>query len=192
MSADTLLDRLVPLLAAGTRPARGCRVLRRETVVAAPLDETFAFFADACNLERLTPPWLHFSIRTPSPLAMREGLEIDYRIVLRGVPMPWRSRIDVWEPGVRFVDRQLAGPYRWWRHDHRFEAMPGGTRVVDEVEFMARLSWASGRFVAGELERIFAFRQDALQQLLGPALNAAPSASAPGGPPATPTLRRTW
>jgi ligand-binding SRPBCC domain-containing protein len=179
MPADALVDPLMPLLVGGTRPARGRRLLRRETVVAAPLDETFAFFADARNLERLTPPWLHFSIRTPPPLAMREGLEIDYRIVLRGVPMPWRSRIDVWEPCVRFVDRQLVGPYRWWRHEHRFEAAPGGTRVVDEVEFMARLSWASGRFVSRELERIFAFRQDALRQILGPAHEAVHSASAP-------------
>jgi hypothetical protein len=57
--------------------------------------------------------------------------------------------------------------------------VPGGTRVVDEVEFIARLSWASGPFVFRELERIFAFRQDALQRLLGPALQAIPSASAP-------------
>ena len=91
----------------------------------APLDETFAFFADAANLERLTPPWINFRIRTPRPIVMREGAVIDYRIGLYGLPMPWRTRIDVWEPGVRFVDRQVAGPYRWWRHEHLFECSDG-------------------------------------------------------------------
>src|SRR4051812_37502925 len=111
------------LLNAGERPTAPLLHLHRAAVVPATLDETFAFFADAANLQRLTPPWLHFTIRTPLPIAMREGTTIDYRVWLRGLPMPWRSRIDAWEPGVCFVDRQIVGPYRWWRHEHRFEAV---------------------------------------------------------------------
>jgi hypothetical protein len=86
--------------------------------------------------------------------------------VLRGWPIPWRTRIDVWEPGVRFVDRQLIGPYRWWRHEHRFVAIPGGTRVLDDVEFVPRVRWVSGRFVQRDVERIFAYRQERLPHLL--------------------------
>jgi ligand-binding SRPBCC domain-containing protein len=167
MPVESFLNRLTPALAAAEQPGRGCRRLRRDTVVAAPLDETFEFFADAFNLERLTPPWLNFRIRTPRPVVMREGLVIDYRIVLHGVPMPWRSRIDVWEPGVCFVDRQVIGPYRWWRHAHRFDAVRDGTRVVDDVEFAARASWATGRFVERELERIFTYRQEVLRRIFG-------------------------
>ena len=145
-------------LPAGPRPATGLVCLRYAIVVPAPLDRVFAFFADAANLERLTPPWLNFVITTPMPVTMKEGLEIDYRIVLRGVPIPWRTRIDVWEPQVRFVDRQIVGPYRWWRHEHRFEAVNAGTRVVDEVEFVPRFRWLSQRFVKRDVERIFGYR----------------------------------
>jgi ligand-binding SRPBCC domain-containing protein len=166
MGLSSFLDRLAWAPAAGLRPLRGLRRLRRETVVPVPLDETFEFFTDAANLERLTPPWLTFRIQTPMPLVMREGLEIDYRIVLRGLPIPWRTRIDVWEPGVRFVDRQVIGPYRWWRHEHQFAAVPGGTRVVDDVEFVPRVRWVSGRFVQRDVERIFAYRQERLPHLL--------------------------
>ena len=139
--------------------------LHRETVVAAPLDRTFAFFADASNLERLTPAWLNFTIVTPMPVAMREGLEIDYRIKLYGIPLPWRSRIDLWIPGVAFVDRQIVGPYRWWRHEHRFEAVPDGTRVIDRVEYLPRARWISLPFVRRELGRIFTYRQNALREI---------------------------
>ena len=141
--------------------------LHKETLIPVSIGETFEFFADASNLERLTPPWLTFQIRTPMPVVMQEGLEIDYRIVLHGWPIPWRTRIDVWQPGVRFVDRQLIGPYRWWRHEHRFEPVPGGTRVIDEVEFVPRARWITGGFVRRDVERIFTYRQDRLPQLFG-------------------------
>jgi ligand-binding SRPBCC domain-containing protein len=139
--------------------------LHAATVVAATLEETFAFFSDAANLERLTPPWLNFRIVTPQPIAMHEGAEISYRIVLYGMPIPWTSRIDVWEPGVRFVDRQIRGPYRWWHHEHRFEATANGTRVIDQVEYVPRAAWLTGWKVRTDVERIFAYRGDALKTL---------------------------
>lgn len=165
MGADWLLNRLAWAPAAGDRPLHGLTVLCEETVVPASLEETFAFFSDAANLERLTPPWLNFRIRTPGPIVMREGAEIEYRIVLYGLPIPWTSRIDVWEPGVRFVDRQTVGPYRWWHHEHRFQAVAGGTRVTDRVEFAPRLRWITGPLVRRDVGRIFDYRRGALPLL---------------------------
>jgi len=150
------------LLLADAQPGPGVVRFRAEAVLPATLDRAWAFFSDAANLEQLTPPWIHFRFLTPMPVVMREGLEIDYRIAIYGVPIPWRSRIDVWEPGVRFVDRQLLGPYRWWRHEHRFEAVASGTRVIDEIEFVPRLRWVSGPLVRRDVARIFAYRQQAL------------------------------
>jgi ligand-binding SRPBCC domain-containing protein len=154
------------VLQAGARPPAGLLELRSEVVVPVPLDEAFAFFADAWNLERITPPWLNFRIRTRRPLAMGEGAVLDYRIVLHGLPIPWRTRIDVWEPGVRFVDRQVLGPYRWWRHEHTFDAVEGGTRVLDHVEYLPRLASLTRRWVRRDVEAIFAYRREALRREL--------------------------
>jgi ligand-binding SRPBCC domain-containing protein len=151
-----------------TRPDRNVTRLKYQTLVRAPLDATFAFFADASNLERLTPEWVQFSIVTPLPIVMRAGLEIDYRIRLHGVPLAWTSRIDVWEPSHLFIDRQIAGPYLWWRHEHRFEADGDSTRVTDEVEYVPRATWMTARMVRRDVERIFRYRQDALQQIFDP------------------------
>jgi ligand-binding SRPBCC domain-containing protein len=166
MSPDRAFDRLIGVLAAGSHPAGDLHTVRMETIVPMPLDETFAFFSDAVNLERLTPPWINFTIRTPLPIEMREGATIDYRISLYGLPIPWRTRIDVWEPGVRFVDRQVAGPYRWWRHEHLFAPHPSGTRVIDLVEYAPRAAAITRRFVQRDVERIFAFRQSVLARLV--------------------------
>ena len=165
MSTERVLDRFAWAPAAGARPRSGLQHIHAETIVPASIDETFAFFSDAANLERLTPPWLNFRILTPPPIVMRQGLEIEYRIVLHGWPIPWRTRIDAWEPGVRFIDRQLAGPYRWWHHEHRFERVPGGTRVLDHVEFVPRARWMTARFVARDVGRIFQYRGESLPRL---------------------------
>ena len=135
--------------------------------VARPLDETFAFFANAANLQKLTPPWLSFRIRTPQPIEMRPGTLIDYLIMVRGLPVPWRTRISDWSPPARFVDEQLWGPYWRWHHTHAFAATDGGTLVEDTVLYSPIGGAAMhALMVKRDLERIFTFRQhEILKQL---------------------------
>jgi ligand-binding SRPBCC domain-containing protein len=129
----------------------------------APLGEVFSFFADARNLEALTPPWLRFEVLTPSPIEMRAGTLIDYRLRVHGVPLRWRSGITVWEPPHRFMDEQRRGPYRLWRHHHRFAAEGERTLVEDDVAYAAPGGALVERlFVNRDLARIFAFRRQAL------------------------------
>lgn len=145
--------------------------LIREQLIPRPMGEVFDFFARAENLERLTPPWLGFEILTPLPLDMAEGTLIDYRIRLMGVPMRWKTRIDVWEPGVRFVDRQLSGPYSLWRHLHEFTEVPGGVLMKDVVDYDLPLgplgSIAHVAFVKRQLTAIFGYRFQACEELFG-------------------------
>ena len=125
-------------------------------------DAVFSFFADARNLERLTPPWLHFRILTPGPIDMRTGAHIDYRILLHGIPLRWQSVITAWDPPRQFIDEQIRGPYRRWVHTHTFEEEHGGTRVNDSVEFDVIASWLTGWFVMRDLRKIFAYRHETL------------------------------
>jgi uncharacterized protein len=133
-------------------------------------DDVFRFFADARNLEMITPSFLHFHVTKAPEEGLYEGALIDYRLRLRGVPIRWRTRIDVWDPPRAFVDTQLKGPYRSWRHTHEFEALDGGTLVRDVVRYELPMG-ALGELVAGRLvERdialIFAYRRTRLLELL--------------------------
>jgi ligand-binding SRPBCC domain-containing protein len=133
-----------------------------------PVDEVFPFFADAHNLETLTPGWLRFDVLTPRPIPMAVGTTIDYRLRWRGIPLRWTSEIAAWEPPHRFVDRQIRGPYRLWHHEHRFTEADGGTRVVDEVAYAVWGGSLVNRLgVARDVERIFAYRQRVLDEIFG-------------------------
>ena len=46
----------------------GHHVLRREQRLPGPPEAVFPFFADAGNLEAITPPWLRFEVVTPRPI----------------------------------------------------------------------------------------------------------------------------
>ncbi len=139
----------------------------------APRDEVFAFFADAANLELLTPESLRFRMRTPAPAELGPGATLDYRLRIRGVPVLWRSEITVWDPPQRFVDEQRKGPYRRWIHEHSFAEKGGGTACRDRVTFAAPggplAPLVVERFVAPDLERIFRYRQDTLAERFGDA-----------------------
>jgi ligand-binding SRPBCC domain-containing protein len=141
------------------------------TTVELPLarERLFPFFADAANLEVITPPELKFRIITPLPITMAEGTLIRYRLRLMGVPFEWLSRITLWDPPREFVDEQVKGPYRKWIHKHLFVETSFGTRVHDAVTYelpLFPLGELAAPLVNLQVRRIFAFREKALKRAL--------------------------
>ncbi len=139
--------------------------------LARPPAELFTFFGDAQNLGEITPDTLHFKILTPTPIEMRPGALIDYRLRVRGVPIRWTTEITAWDPPHSFRDTQLRGPYRRWVHTHTFTEEDGGTRCDDVVEYAppgGPLAPLINRLVVQrDVERIFAYRAEVLAQRFG-------------------------
>jgi ligand-binding SRPBCC domain-containing protein len=134
-----------------------------------PRQWIFAFFSDPKNLERITPPWLHFEILSPTELAVDRGTRIDYRLRIRGLPIRWQSEIMIWEPPTRFVDQQIRGPYRLWVHEHTFSDHKGGTIAGDNVVYAVPGGTLVQKiFVAPDLDRIFHYRRATLVHIFNP------------------------
>jgi len=142
--------------------------LHREQWLPRPAEEVFAFFAEPQNLEALTPPWLGFRILTPLPIEMRRGARIEYQLSLHGLQLGWLTGIETWEPPFSFTDVQLRGPYRLWRHAHRFVPERGGVSVEDTVVYALPLG-PLGRLahffkIRRDLGRIFDYRQQQIAE----------------------------
>jgi len=142
---------------------------RKRTLIERPIDDVFAFFSDAGNLERLTPSFLNFKILTPLPIEMKQGALIEYQIKLFGIKMRWLTEITNWEPNRRFSDVQRKGPYLLWDHEHRFRRVGNSTLMVDTVRYAVPggiLEPIAHRlFVRRRVQEIFEYRERAIAKL---------------------------
>jgi hypothetical protein len=144
--------------------------LERTLVIPRPRAEVFAFFANAENLERITPPFLHFQILTPPPIRIHAGATIDYQLTLFGIYFHWRTLIETFDPPSAFTDIQLTGPYRRWHHRHNFHEVPNGTEMHDQVEYEIPFgplgTLAHTLFIRRTVNRIFDHRNQTILKLL--------------------------
>jgi len=147
-------------------------IFEREQYFSQSIEEVFKFFADARNLEAITPPWLRFQIVTRDPLKMCPGAQIRYSLRWHGIPLRWVTEIEKWNPPYEFIDVQMKGPYKLWRHTHRFVPLGKGaaTRMIDRVEYALPFDPLSRFFhqlvVRRDLDSIFDYRSQRFSGLL--------------------------
>jgi ligand-binding SRPBCC domain-containing protein len=135
-----------------------------------PVADVFDFFCQPANLLRVSPPELHMRLIEAPP-----RIQLGSRVTLEGrrygVPQRIVSEVVVFEPHDVFADDQREGPFRKWLHHHRFEAVPGGTRVADQIEFEPPGGILGLMLNAAAIERdldwLFEYRRQKLREILG-------------------------
>jgi ligand-binding SRPBCC domain-containing protein len=146
-------------------------ILERTQTIKRPIEEVFGFFADAGNLERITPPELNFKILTPQPIDIGKGTLIDYKLKLRGLPIIWKTEITQWNPPFDFVDSALKSPYKQWIHLHTFETGKAGETIMKDL-VRYRLPFEpvgdiAHFYVKRELNYIFDYRFKVIEEFFG-------------------------
>ncbi len=146
--------------------------LHREQMIPAPREEVWRYFCDPKNLNEITPPDMNFEICVGGEAQMYAGQLIEYRVeFIRGLRSLWLTEIAHVRPGEYFVDEQRVGPYRFWYHEHRFEAHPAGTKMIDHVTYVIPFGWLgdmlNALWIRNRLKAIFDFRQQKITSLFG-------------------------
>jgi ligand-binding SRPBCC domain-containing protein len=145
-------------------------VFTSEQTLPRPVSEVFDFFCRPDNLVLVSPPELHMRL-----VAGPERLQLGSRITLEGrrwgMSQQIVSEVIEFEPDVGFIDTQRQGPFKKWVHRHNFRAVPEGTRLNDYLEFEPPGGVVglvmNARAVQRDLEWVFAYRAQKLEELLG-------------------------
>lgn len=148
-------------------------ILKRRQIIARPREEVFEFFADAMNLEEITPPELNFKIISEQPIDIKEGALIDYQLSLRGIPLTWKTEITLWKPPYEFVDTALKSPYKQWIHLHKFSVGEKNETIMEDI-VRYRLPFEplgdlAHFIVKRELDYIFDYRYKVIEEKFGKA-----------------------
>lgn len=148
---------------------KNAHYLHMKQWIPVPINKVWDFFSSIYNLEKITPPWLKFKIRSCSTERIKKGTQIKYDLSIHGVPFSWRSNISIWNPQNNFSDEQEKGPYKIWSHSHIFQEIAGGTLIEDRVEYQMPL-FPFGQvvlpFIKKDLSEIFTYRRKAIAKLL--------------------------
>jgi len=146
--------------------------LNTEQIIHASLEQVWNFFSSPENLDNLTPENMAFEITSQKPVPkMFEGQIIKYKVSpLLNIPMHWKTLISEVKESEYFVDEQLEGPYKYWRHKHIFEALDSNTvKMNDELEYALPMgplgTIAHSLYVKNRLKEIFDYRYEKVDQL---------------------------
>lgn len=133
--------------------------------------QVWDFFSAPQNLALITPQYMKFNmVNCPAVEHIYTGMCIEYRVSpVLNIPLKWVTVIEDVVPLYSFIDMQLTGPYKEWRHYHKFTPKGDGILMEDEVHYELPLGFigdiAHGLFVQKQLEGIFDYREQVVREI---------------------------
>ena len=146
-------------------------LLNRKQIVPGNISDVFKFFENPLNLEKITPPWLHFRVLSSTDTQVHLGTKISYRLYWQVFPLSWSSEISEYRQDVFFADEMTRGPYRSWYHRHLFRSVEGSVEMTDTVQYSLPLgpigNLVHAIIIRQQLESIFDYRKQAIEEIFG-------------------------
>lgn len=109
-------------------------VIAQSSLVDCTPRELFRYFARTSNRESDVSSLPVVTFHSVGPL-LGKGQIIKLELSYGLFHVVWTSRITQYQPYEYFEDHQVDGPFRHWRHRHRFEEKGDKTLVHDEIDY---------------------------------------------------------
>ncbi|HUQ95048.1 MAG TPA: SRPBCC family protein [Bryobacteraceae bacterium] len=134
----------------------------------APVERVWAFHERDDIFDLLNPPGENIQILSRKG-KLHTGSRVEFKIPVAGpIHIRWLALHVAHEVNHHFVDEQIRGPFRYWKHEHIFEPETGGARLTDRVTFSLPLSpfndWLFGGLAKMRLNKLFEHRHTVTKQ----------------------------
>lgn len=139
--------------------------LKFEQIIPASINVVWNFFSDAKNLKTLTPEEMNMKVITElKDTQLAEGMRIAYYVSpLFKIPVFWETEIIKVKKQSQFIDIQLKGPFKSWKHTHTFVQIGVEVKMIDEIEYELPLGFIGNLFhkslVLNNLNSLFEYRK---------------------------------
>ena len=146
--------------------------IKSEQKLPITMEEAWNFFSSPKNLNKITPPDMHFVITNDPEPKMYEGQIITYKVTpFLGIKMSWMTEITTVKNNQYFIDEQRFGPYSLWHHRHSFTEIEGGILAKDEVNYKLPFGILGdlihSLFIKKKLADVFKYRKKVLKENFG-------------------------
>ncbi len=149
------------------------RTLTAVQKIPASMEEVWKLISDPANLSLITPADMRFRVISVEKVnTIYPGQFIEYKVSpLFRIPLYWKTEIMDVKKEELFIDEQRKGPYRLWRHEHYFKAIPGGVEMRDLVKYENPFGifgrWANSLLVRKKLLQLFHYRYRKIEEIFG-------------------------
>jgi len=107
-------------------------VYEKSSVMQTTLDKMMAFHQSDKALGQLTPPPIFVQLREDNRTSMTDG-DLKFTLWMGPLPVQWHAQHQPGPTEHSFADLMVAGPMAYWRHEHIFEEVEGGIKLIDRV-----------------------------------------------------------
>jgi len=150
-------------------PSPPSRVLTRvyTTTFNRPVDDVFSFCVDIKNFQKVFPERVEFlGEGSDSKVKFQHTYRFKHW-VKRIIPIIWEIYIAEYEENKRYVDMQLKGFFRYFKHTHECRQEGNTTFYTDKIEFRSYFpEWMDNSIITWELNRLFKIRLENMKRLL--------------------------
>lgn len=118
--------------------------------------------------ERLCPPWDPVEIIKKDP-HIRDGAKAELRVQgPLGIPLSLEVIHEDYQAGEQFIDRQVKGPFKAWRHTHKVSVQDAEqSTLTDSIDYQLPLGVigriGGGQMVKNRLEQLFNYRHQVMK-----------------------------
>lgn len=113
-------------------PPENTHTFQHESIIPTTIEAIEAFHNDPTAFSKLTPPPIFAQVHRRELTSLTEGT-LEFTLWFGPIPVRWVAQHEAGPTPHSFADRMMQGPMAYWLHQHIFEPVEGGVKLIDRI-----------------------------------------------------------